>query len=106
MSIYRRGCCDKKGPNGTCSRCGKKRGSCGVYWYKFNWRGDVIRESTRQKNGWVARNMESAHRTRLANGEVGIREKKPVPTLAEFIEKRFEPWGKATFDRCSSKDVA
>jgi len=50
--------------------------------------------------------MESAHRTRLANGEVGIREKKPVPTLAEFIEKRFEPWGKATFDRCSSKDVA
>src|SRR5215469_18258726 len=108
MGIYRRGSCNNKGPSGTCSKCGpnkkgRKLGSCGVYWYKFMWNGEMIRESTRQKNEVVARNMESAHRTSLAKGEVGIRERKPAPTLAEFIEKRFEPWGKATFDSSSSK---
>jgi integrase len=92
--IYRRGC-DKKGPEGTCSKCGK-RGSCGVYWYKFMWQGKLIRESTKQGNDKVARQMEAAHRTALAKGEVGIREKKPTPTLIEFCETRFEPWIKTT----------
>lgn len=41
-----------------------KRGS--IYWYKFMWNGEAVRESTKQKNDKVARNMESAHRTRLA----------------------------------------
>ncbi len=67
-----------------------KRGR--VYWYKFIWQGAAIRESTKQGNDKVARQMEAAHRTSLAKGEVGIREKKPVPTLAEFCKKRFEPW--------------
>jgi hypothetical protein len=31
MSIYKRGGCANKGENRTCSRCGKKNGSCGVY---------------------------------------------------------------------------
>jgi integrase len=92
--IYKRGC-DKKGPDGTCSKCGN-RGSCGVYWYKFMWQGKLIRESTKQGSDKVARQMEAAHRTSLAKGEVGIREKKPVPTLTEFVEKRFEPWVKST----------
>src|SRR5262249_18999464 len=35
------------------------------------------------------RNMESAHRTALANGLVGIRERKPVPSLSEFLKKDF-----------------
>ncbi len=99
--IYKRGC-DKKGPNGTCSKCGE-RGSCGVYWYKFMWQGLLVRESTKQGNDRVARQMESAHRTSLAKGEVGIREKKPAPTLADFINKRFEPWAKATFEKSSPK---
>jgi hypothetical protein len=51
-----------------------KRG--GVYWYKFMWQGKLVRESTKQGNDKVARNMESAHRTSLAKGEVGLREKK------------------------------
>jgi integrase len=42
--------------------------------------------------------MEAAHRTSLAKGEVGIREKKPIPTLKEFVERRFKPWAKATFE--------
>jgi len=95
--IYRRGC-DKKGPEGTCSKCGK-RGSCGVYWYKFMFNGKLVRESTKQGNDKVARQMESAHRTSLAKGEVGIREKKPVPTLKEFCDRRFQPWAKASFER-------
>jgi hypothetical protein len=33
--------------------------------------------------------MESAHRTSLAKGEVGIREKKAVPTLKDFLKKDF-----------------
>ena len=94
MSIYKRGC-DKKGPNGTCSKCGE-RGSCGVYWYKFMWQGRIVRESTKQGNDKIARQMEAAHRTSLAKGEVGLREKKAIPTLAEFSEKRFEPWARSS----------
>jgi integrase len=78
-----------------------KRG--GVYWYKFMWQGKLIRESTKQGNDKIARNMESAHRTALAQGLVGIREKKQAPTLAEFIESRFEPWAKATFENTRQK---
>ncbi len=93
--IYKRGKC-KLGSDGKCEKCGK-RGSCGVYWYKFMWQGRLVRESTKQGNDKVARQMESAHRTSLAKGEVGIREKKLSPTLADFIDKRFEPWAKAQF---------
>lgn len=92
--IYKRGC-DKKGLNNTCSKCGERR-SCGVYWYKFMFKGTLIRESTKQGNDKVARQMEAAHRVALAKGEVGIREKKPVPTLAEFCRKRFAPWAEST----------
>jgi integrase len=73
-----------------------KRGS--IYWYKFTFNGEAIRESTRQKNQNTARQMEAAHRTSLAKGEVGIREKRTVPTLKEFCERRFRPWAKATFE--------
>jgi integrase len=72
-----------------------KRGK--IYWYKFVFNGALVRESTKQGNDKVARQMESAHRTSLAKGEVGIREKKVAPTLKEFMEKQFEPWVKATF---------
>jgi integrase len=71
-----------------------KRGR--IYWYKFTFNGIAIRESTRQTNQHIARQMEAAHRSSLAKGEVGIREKKIVPTLAEFISERFEPWAEAS----------
>ena len=78
-----------------------KRGR--IYWYKFTFNGEAIRESTRQTNQHTARDMESAHRTSLAKGEVGIRDKKRVTTLAEFCDNRFEPWAKATFGKSSPK---
>ena len=71
-----------------------KRGE--VYWYKFMWQGRSVRESTKQGNDKVARQMEAAHKTSLAKGEVGIREKKPVLTLAEFCRKRFASWAEST----------
>jgi len=73
-----------------------KRGR--VYWYKFTWDGLSIRKSTRQGSDKVARQMESAHRTSLAKGEVGIREKKVIPKLGEFCKNRLEPWAKSTFE--------
>jgi integrase len=41
-----------------------KRG--GTYWYKFMWNGELIRESTKQGNDRKARQIEAAHKTRLA----------------------------------------
>ena len=70
-----------------------KRGE--VYWYKFMWNGKLVRESTKQGNDKVARQMEAAHRTKLALGEVGIRKKKPVPALAEFLKGDFLPYVEA-----------
>jgi integrase len=93
--IYKRGKC-KLDSDGKCEKCGK-RGSCGVYWYKFMWLGKLVRESTKQGNDKVARSMESAHRTSLAKGEVGIREKTLASTLAEFLKKDFLPYTDETF---------
>src|SRR5271155_3693824 len=101
--IYKRGKC-KLDSEGKCKKCGK-RGSCGVYWYKFMWEGKLIRESTKQGNDKVARNMESAHRTSLAKGEVGIRDKKPIPTLAVFLTERILPWAEATFGSNTPKNA-
>jgi integrase len=61
------------------------------------WQGKLVRESTKQGNDKVARQMEAAHRTSLAKGEVGIRERKLVPTLAEFAREQFLPWAEVTF---------
>jgi integrase len=66
------------------------------WWYKFNWNGEPLRESTKQTNKRVAEQMEAAHRTRLAKGEVGIRERKPVPTLSKFAEDKFLPFVRST----------
>src|SRR5215471_11876402 len=67
-----------------------KRGE--VYWYKFMWHGELIRETTKQGNDKTARKMEAAHRTRLAEGLVGIRERKPAPVLKTFLEADFQPY--------------
>lgn len=55
-----------------------------MYWYKFMWLGKLVRESTKQSNDKVARQMEAAHRTSLAQGEVGLRERKPAPSWFGF----------------------
>jgi integrase len=72
-----------------------KRGH--VWWYRFTWRGEAIRESTKQTNKRVAEQIEAAHKTSLAKGEVGIRERKPVQTLREFAVGDFLPFVSSTF---------
>ncbi len=81
-----------------------KRGK--VYWYKFMWQGRMIRESTRQGNDKIARQMEAAHRVSLAKGLVGIWDKKAAPPLAGFAQDRFLPWARATFEQASPKSWA
>jgi integrase len=72
-----------------------KRGD--IYWYRFNWYGKQIRESTKQGNPRVARQIEAGHKTALAKGEVGIREKAPIPTLKDFSERDFLPFVESHF---------
>jgi integrase len=71
-----------------------KRGR--VWWYRFTWKGEAIRETTKQTNKRVAEQIEAAHKTSLAKGEVGIREKKPAPTLQRFIDEDFLPFVRTT----------
>lgn len=67
------------------------------WWYKFVWNGQLIRESTEQANKRVAEQMEATHKAALAKGEVGIRDKVRVPTLADFALKDFLPFVEARF---------
>ena len=62
-----------------------KRGS--VYWYEFILNKERIRCSTKQGNLRVARQMEAAHRTRLAQGHVGIIRPRAVPSLRDFAPR-------------------
>ncbi len=74
----------------------KQKGS-NRWWYKFNWDGATIRKSTKQTNKRVAEQMEVAHKAGLAKGEVGIRERRVVPTLAEFAVLDFLPFVESRF---------
>lgn len=74
-----------------------KRGD--IYWFEFLYKGQRVRQSTKQTNQRVARQMEAAFKTRLAKGEVGIVERKPAPTFAEFA-KQFR---KSVETQCAAK---
>src|SRR5579864_5693398 len=76
----------------------KQKGSK-KWWYKFSWNGEAIRESSKQTNKRVAEQMEAAHKTALAKGEVGIRDRAPMPTLVQFAP-RFES---AVETQCADK---
>jgi integrase len=71
-----------------------KRGK--VWWFKFTFNGETFRESTKQTNKRVAEQIEAARKTGLAKGDVGIREKKPVPTVKHFAEHDFLPFVRST----------
>src|ERR1700730_4363117 len=68
-----------------------------IWWYKFTWKGEPIRESTKHTNKRVAEQIEAAHKTSLAKGEVGIREKKPIPTVVQFAKNDFLPYTRSRF---------
>jgi integrase len=68
-----------------------KRG--GVYWCTFERDGRRIRQSTRQSNPKAARDIESAIKTKLAEGDFGILKRKKVPIFAEAMTA-FLAWSK------------
>lgn len=72
-----------------------KRGK--VWWFKFTFNGEAFRESTKQTNKRIAEQIEAARKTGLAKGDVGIRDRAPVPTFAEFIKRDFLPHVEANF---------
>jgi integrase len=72
-----------------------KRGK--TWWFKFTFNGKQFRESTKQTNKRVAEQIEAARKTGLAKGDVGIRDRAPVPTFAEFIKQDFGPHVEANF---------
>jgi len=74
-----------------------KRG--GTYWYEFQFNGQRIQESAQTTNKDAARQIESAHRVRLAKGEAGIVERPPAPVFRDFAP-RFE---KAIETLCANK---
>jgi integrase len=69
------------------------------WWYKFTWNGERVRKSTKQTNKRVAEQMEAAHKTSLAKGEVGIVQRDPAPTLKLFSERFMQ----AITVRCAEK---
>jgi integrase len=74
-----------------------KRGK--IYWYKFTWGGKRIQESTRQSNHRAAINMENDAKTKLAQGNAGIRIKKDAGTLADYLTNNLLPWAEAQFSQ-------
>jgi integrase len=63
----------------------KKRGN--VWWYKFQFNGRPIEKSAKTANKEAARQIEAAHRVRLAKGEAGIQGRSPAPTFEEFAPR-------------------
>jgi integrase len=69
-----------------------KRGK--IYWFKFMWSGEMVRESTKQGNNKKAREMEAKRRARLAEQQDARQEaqerlKCPEVLLCEECEKWF-----------------
>lgn len=55
------------------------------------WRRERIQESTKQANKRAAQQIEVARKAKLAKGEVGIKDRPPIPTLRQFADKTFLP---------------
>jgi integrase len=72
-----------------------KRGK--VWWFKFTWNGEQFRESTKHANKRVAEQIEAARKTALAKGDVGIRDRAPVPTFEKFAKADFLPHVESRF---------
>jgi len=73
-----------------------KRGK--IYWYHFQFNSQHVQESTKQSNPRVARQIEAAHRTSLAKGEVGLRERKAL-SLSDYLKNEFLPFCESKFKK-------
>jgi integrase len=67
----------------------KRKGSK-YYWFKFVFDGELIQRSSKCSNKADARTVESAFRTQLALGKIGIEPIKEIPTFEKMIEDFLE----------------
>jgi len=72
-------------------RCATQAHDASQAWLRYPFATQPLRESTKQTNKRIAEQIESARKTQPAKIEVGIRDKKPVPTFADFIKRDFLP---------------
>lgn len=63
-----------------------KRKNSKFYWMKFTFDGQLIQKSTQVANKRDAQTIESAYRTQLALGKIGIETKEPAPTLKKACD--------------------
>ena len=70
-----------------------KRPNSKFYWMKFYFDGELIQKSTQVTNKKDAQTVESAYRTQLALGKIGIEPKRDIPTFDKAIED-FLQWSK------------
>ena len=84
-----RGTCNKKGPGGTCGKCGEHT-TGGTWWYRFRFGGRIVHESTRSRSKTVALQAERERRRQLEESWNGISKRTLPPTFerasAEWIE--------------------
>ena len=67
------------------------------YRVKFQFKGETIHKCTRATDAKTARSIEGTIRAELAKGNWGILERKPAPTLKDFLTKDFLPFTRARF---------
>jgi len=72
-----------------------KRRKSKFWQYKFMLNGELYRGSTDLTNKEKAETLARKIRDEIVNGNVGILEKKPVPTLKEFLDDSFLPFVEA-----------
>lgn len=70
-----------------------KRPDSKFWWMKFTFDRELIQASTKCSNRRDAATVESAYRTQLALGKIGIEPKKEVPTFENAVED-FLKWSK------------
>jgi len=63
-----------------------------AYHFRYMYKGEVIRKSTKQGNRRVAEEMEAADKTARAKGELGLGEKPVAPSLEQFLVDRIRPY--------------
>jgi integrase len=63
-----------------------KRKDSKVYWMKFTFKGKLVQRSTKCTNKRDAEKVESAYRTQLAMGQVGIAPAVKAPTFQQVID--------------------
>jgi integrase len=72
-----------------------KRGK--YYWFKFQWKRQMLYFSTGQGDARIAANLESKKRVELAENRGGIKKRVEPPTLRRYLHDNIIPWAEAQY---------